>query len=104
MCWPFESGVQKHKSISPSELLEFLVTSEQHVPAFSSLSGLRGYASYLSFSVINTPPNPSLLLFFGAAVHTGIFLETQIVCLTRLQGAIKHVVHLPLHKRGTGDE
>lgn len=65
MCWPFEWGVQKHKSIPLPELLEFLVTSEAHVGAFSSLSGRRGYASYLSFSVINTRRNPSLLLFSG---------------------------------------
>lgn len=77
---------KKHKFIPLPDLLEFLVTSE----TFLFLSGRRGYASYLSFSVINTPRNHSLLLFSGLPctwvdVHTGIFLETRIVCPTRRQ-------------------
>jgi len=49
------------------------------------LSGRHGYASYLSFSVINTPRNPSLPLFSGAPVHMSrralgdIFRDTDSV-------------------------
>lgn len=66
-----ERGVQKHKFIPLLVLIEFLMTSEEHLGASS-----------LSFSVINTQRNPSLLLL-SRLLRTG-------VAIFRLADSVSH--------------